>query len=325
VPRELSKYQPLAVIIIGQAPGIPPRHDLQHERFFEPYPSIPSFRISWEDGYRLVQEGVRKARLKLKSKRFPSQGRNIIAELKGSVYPEEVIVICAHYDSPPDTPSATDNASGTAIMLELARLYAQRGSKRTLRFIAFDGEEVGYQGSIHYINQLRRQQKAARKSDDFINGRDKTELEKHLFCLNMDVLGMALGFNTCHVAGPPEVTASIKVLSKELGVPHQVLEGFYGSDNDPFSLAGIPSLTFGRMGPSFYYIHTDADTVDLISPEQLRKIGHLIDVFLQRHAAQALIWPFDRKVPEELADHLSRKLKEWMGVYFDRVFPQIEE
>jgi aminopeptidase YwaD len=186
VPRELSQYEPKAVIIISTAPGINPRHDLQHERFFKPYDPVTAFRITWEDGYRLVQSGAKTARVKLKSHRFPSQGRNIIAEVKGSQYPEEIIVICGHYDSPPDTPSATDNASGTAMMMELSQLYARRGSKRTLRFIAFDGEEAGYLGSTHYVRLLKDKDRVQRNNANLTQGLHKTELEKHLFCLNLD-------------------------------------------------------------------------------------------------------------------------------------------
>ncbi|MBN1304627.1 MAG: Zn-dependent exopeptidase M28 [Anaerolineales bacterium] len=310
----------MAVIIISQIPGIPPRHDIQHDNFFKPYPPVTSFRISWEQGHRLVQSEARKACLKLKTKRFPSQGRNIIAELKGSVYPDEIIVVCAHYDSPPDTPSATDNASGTAMLLELARLYAQRGSKRTLRFIAYDGEEAGFLGSAHYLKKLKQEEKTQKESKNFVTGRDKTELEKHLFCLNMDVLGMALGYNTCYVQGPPELTAAIKVMSKELGFAQQVNEGMYGSDNDPFALAGIPGVSFGKMGSDFLFIHTDGDTMDLMNKNQIQKTGGFIDQFLQRYAAGAQVWPFDRKVPEEQVKQLSDNMKKWMGDYFEVMF-----
>jgi Zn-dependent M28 family amino/carboxypeptidase len=324
VPRELSVYDPLAVVLISVAPGFQPRHDLQQKIFFEPYDPITAFRITWENGHRLVQAGAKKARAKLQSKTFNSQGRNIIAEIKGSDYPEEIIIVCAHYDSPPDTPSATDNASGTAMIMELARLYARRGSRRTLRFIAFDGEEAGFLGSRHYLKKLKEKGISEGEAQSFVKGRDKTEFQKHLFCLNLDVLGMALGHNTCFVLGPQEVTATIKVLSKELGVPHQVFEDVYGSDNDPFALAGVPGVSFGRMGSSFDYIHTDGDTLDLINPKQIQQVGHLVDTFLMRTAAQAWVWPFKRAVPENLAKKLEDMLKKWMGKGFEKIATELK-
>ncbi len=69
------------------------------------------------------------------------QVSNIWVEKKGSLHPEEIVVIGAHYDSPPGSPGADDNASGTAALLELARLFRDRKPARTIRFVAFVNEE----------------------------------------------------------------------------------------------------------------------------------------------------------------------------------------
>jgi hypothetical protein len=69
------------------------------------------------------------------------QVKNLWVEMPGTRQPEEIVVVGAHYDSPPGSPGADDNASGTAALLELARLM--RGAKpgRTLRLVAFVNEE----------------------------------------------------------------------------------------------------------------------------------------------------------------------------------------
>ena len=69
------------------------------------------------------------------------QGFNVIAELQGTTHPDEIIVIGAHYDAVPGSPGADDNASGVAVMLELARRFAQTPQARTIRWIAFTNEE----------------------------------------------------------------------------------------------------------------------------------------------------------------------------------------
>ena len=71
----------------------------------------------------------------------------MIAEVTGTLQPEEIIVVGAHYDTTPDLPGASDNAGGVGVVMELARLYAERGSKRTLRFVAWGAEEGGLIGS----------------------------------------------------------------------------------------------------------------------------------------------------------------------------------
>lgn len=70
-----------------------------------------------------------------------SQDINIIAEIPGTTHPDEIIVIGAHYDAEVNTPGADDNASGVAVMLELARRFADNRQPRTIRFIAFANEE----------------------------------------------------------------------------------------------------------------------------------------------------------------------------------------
>ncbi|MFA7340243.1 MAG: M28 family peptidase [Candidatus Obscuribacterales bacterium] len=67
--------------------------------------------------------------------------RNIVAEIKGSDHPEQIVVIGAHYDSVYDCPAANDNGSGVSAILELARHFANRELPCTVRFVAFTNEE----------------------------------------------------------------------------------------------------------------------------------------------------------------------------------------
>ncbi|GMU80171.1 MAG: hypothetical protein AMXMBFR47_00420 [Planctomycetota bacterium] len=66
---------------------------------------------------------------------------NLIVERRGTTRPDEVVVLGAHYDTVPETPGADDNASAVAVLLETARLLAGRGTRRTVRFVAFACEE----------------------------------------------------------------------------------------------------------------------------------------------------------------------------------------
>jgi hypothetical protein len=80
---------------------------------------------------------------------------NLVAESKGSA---EIVIVGAHYDTIPPTPGADDNASGVAIMLELARRF--RGGERTVRFVGFTNEEPYYfqteeMGSLVYARACR--------------------------------------------------------------------------------------------------------------------------------------------------------------------------
>ncbi len=84
--------------------------------------------------------------------------RNVIADKAGTTGPDDVVIVCGHYDSTSPAwstlaPGADDNASGTAAVLETARVLASRAFDFTVRFIAFAGEEQGLYGSAHYAAQ----------------------------------------------------------------------------------------------------------------------------------------------------------------------------
>jgi len=66
---------------------------------------------------------------------------NLSVEIPGTVKPEEILVIGAHYDTVAGSPGADDNASGVAALLTLAKGFATRPAARTLRFVAFANEE----------------------------------------------------------------------------------------------------------------------------------------------------------------------------------------
>jgi hypothetical protein len=84
---------------------------------------------------------------------------NVIAVKKGTVIPDEYIVICGHYDSQGiGYPGADDNGSGTCATLEACRVLSGGGYnfKRSLIFIAFSGEELGMQGSAAYCDSIKK-------------------------------------------------------------------------------------------------------------------------------------------------------------------------
>ncbi|MFC8430733.1 M20/M25/M40 family metallo-hydrolase [Streptomyces sp. NPDC057253] len=97
--------------------------------------------------------------------RIPTATRitNVLATLRGAVTPERVYVVSGHYDSrvtdvmdaTSDAPGADDDASGVAVVLELARVMARRRPASTIVFAAVAGEEQGLYGSGHLAELLK--------------------------------------------------------------------------------------------------------------------------------------------------------------------------
>ena len=105
--------------------------------------------------------------------------RNIDAEIRGTDLPDEIVLVGAHYDSVAikgGCPAANDNASGVAATLELARLFAGKQPRRTLRFVAFVNEEPPYfqtadMGSLVYAAAMQRAGRTNRRDADAGNNR----------------------------------------------------------------------------------------------------------------------------------------------------------
>lgn len=97
--------------------------------------------------------------LNLPPKRSPSH-----PPLKGGSHDKEgsPILIGAHYDAVPGTPGADDNATGVAVLLELARSFAAQPGKYPMRLVAFDMEEYGLLGSTQYAQDLKQQGQSLR-------------------------------------------------------------------------------------------------------------------------------------------------------------------
>lgn len=76
---------------------------------------------------------------------------NVLATLKGTVNPELVYVVSSHYDSVVDGPGADDDSSGTAALLEVARILARHPQPATIVFASFTGEEAGLLGSREFV------------------------------------------------------------------------------------------------------------------------------------------------------------------------------
>ena len=170
----------------------------------------------------------------------------------------EAILIGAHRDSFGKQagllfPGADDNASGTSVMLELARQFAREKKKstRSILFISFDGEERGLLGSEHYIRNLG------------------WPLKKTVAMINLDHVGIGNGKLTVGVTRLEK--SIVKQAASQIGLSKKIkLYGYFpGGDHVPFYEADIPTVTVVSEGvhPNF---HQPTDTADTINPEVLQ-------------------------------------------------------
>ncbi|MDA8132322.1 MAG: M20/M25/M40 family metallo-hydrolase [Elusimicrobia bacterium] len=190
---------------------------------------------------------------------------NVLAVAEGTKEPLEYLVLSAHYDHLPAEngkvfPGADDNASGVALLLELARYYAKHPPERSLIFAAFDGEEEGRVGSKAFVSGLPQAVKAGINADLNFDTVGRLGAGKIL------VLGSSSSDKWVHIfRGAGFVTGSDYDLVKE---------DLDSSDQASFIEEGIPAVQI-FSGPNADY-HKPSDTADKIDPAGLVKQAEFV-------------------------------------------------
>lgn len=194
---------------------------------------------------------------------------NTIAEIPGTEWPEQVVIISGHLDSwdGPGSKATQDNGTGSAVTLEAARILMAVGAKpkRTIRFILWSGEEQGLLGSREYVENLSDEEKANISAVFVDDG--GTNYEGGVSCI--------ASMEPMLAAAIAPVQAAFPDLPMKLDV-REKMSRFGGSDHAPFGRQGIPAFFWmesgsgGREGKNYRFIHhTQHDTMRYAVPEYL--------------------------------------------------------
>ena len=249
---------------------------------------------------------------------------NVIGVLPGNdpVLKDEFVIVGGHYDTTPNPPKARrlffdninngadDNASGTAMVLELFEKYASTNShKRTLVFILFGGEELGLLGSKHYAD------------NPTIN------LDKVQLMVNLDMIGRLDEDKNVYLGGVPTAYGLDKAIkpfieSSKLNVTSYqhtasgVRSLFSRSDHYNFYKKDVPSLFFFTGIHKDY--HTPRDEANLVNYEGLKLISDLAEKVIDNAANRNDRFEF-RELPklEEESERTPARMKVSLGIMPD--------
>ena len=199
---------------------------------------------------------------------YRKNGRNIVATYKGKTNPDSIYIICAHYDAVADY-CADDNASGSAAILEAARIMSQYCFTNTIKFAFWDEEELGLIGSKYYADTA------------FAHG------DRIMGVYNIDMMGYDGDSNKVfdiHTNADPEnqvlkdtVLHVLKLLQLDL-VPNVINPGTNRSDHASFWKHDYPAIFCGESfiggdpNPSF---HSNKDRIDLFDLHYYHKLAQL--------------------------------------------------
>jgi aminopeptidase YwaD len=230
---------------------------------------IPALALSQEDGEDLLammQSGPVSVRLEVRTKSGPRDSQNVVARPPDG---ECRVVAGGHYDSVPAGPGANDNGSGSATVVEMARVLAADGEFDDVCFVLFGSEEVGLFGSAHFVGSLTLAE------SDTLEG-----------MLNFDMVGVGRQWLLTGSLGLTDIAAAE---AEERGLDYTVESSStaVGSDHASFINADIPAVflhslfTFVADDPNY---HTATDQAQHVQPTRMAEIAEaglaVIDVLL---------------------------------------------
>jgi hypothetical protein len=187
----------------------------------------------------------------------PITTANVVAELKGSQLPNEVVILGAHLDSWELGTGALDNGCNAALVIDSLRAIKAAGvrPRRTIRFIVFSGEEQGLLGSLAYVRA------------------HQSELDNVVAELVLDEgSGPIIGFST---GGRKDVDAALAPLLQPFApwnANQLTNDAMTGTDHYDFMIEGVPTLV-GNQSEANYLVnyHATSDTFDKVDFPQLKK------------------------------------------------------
>ncbi|MBD3257509.1 M28 family peptidase [candidate division GN15 bacterium] len=183
---------------------------------------------------------------------FSTPCQNVVAYKVGTTFPDHHIVVGAHRDAVPSSPGADDNGSGTAAVLEIARVLADVDLDQTMVFVLFDAEEVGLIGSEHYVDEA------------VANGDSITMM------FNMDMIANEGNANDAKLYHGSQTT----FCELFIDLADSLMNGFTGhlwgsisaSDHYPFQQAGIEVVMLHEYIFSSVYHSPDDDSTHMDFP-----------------------------------------------------------
>jgi carboxypeptidase Q len=231
-------------------------------------PQIPAAAITTEDADRLQRMSDRgttlRLRLKMEARMLPdADSFNVVGEIRGSEFPDEVVVVGGHFDSWDVGTGSTDDGGGCIVTWEALRLMKKLNlrPRRTVRVVLWTNEENGLRGATAYRDRYRDQ------------------LAHHVLMLESDSgVFRPTGFG---FSGSPSARATIEDIATLLrGIQaDRIGPSGGGADIGPSVEAGnIPAMSLEVDGNYFLLHHTPADTVDKIDPMDMARASGAIAV-----------------------------------------------
>ncbi|MDE2996492.1 MAG: M28 family metallopeptidase [Bacteroidota bacterium] len=232
-----------------------------NSRYDDNVPRIPHAAVTVEDAMMMqrIQDRGHTIRLRLEmdAQWLPdAESRNVVGEIVGSQYPDEVIVMGGHIDSWDVGTGAMDDAGGCVVAWEALRLMKELGlqPKRTIRVVMWTNEENGLRGGNAYRDA------------------HMDELDNHVLAMESDAgVFKPVGFGFTGSDAAFDLLTEIGRLLEPIE-SGKMTRGGGGADIGPIMREGVPGMGLNVEGSRyFWYHHTNADYVDKMDPDHVAR------------------------------------------------------
>lgn len=254
-----AKYGAVAILIhsLSTAPDNAPHTGSMS--YDESYPKIPAVALGPNDAqmlYELAKKRIIKVQVQTYGNFLPeAEDNNVVAEIKGSEFPNEYITVGGHLDSWDVNEGAHDDGAGVVQTMEVLRVLraVNYKPKRTIRFVLFANEENGVRGGNEYANQA------------------KINKEHHIFALESDAGGFTP--RSIGISAPAEQFASFQKwnsLLKPYGT--EITLGGGGTDIGPMVGINKSTILAGLVPDSQRYFdlhHAKTDVFENVNKREL--------------------------------------------------------
>ncbi|MCI0336912.1 MAG: M20/M25/M40 family metallo-hydrolase, partial [Acidobacteria bacterium] len=229
-------------------------------RYADGVPRIPAASVTAEDAdliAYLAAQGEVKMRLVLTPQTLPdAESYNVIADLKGSEFPEQFVIVSGHLDSWDLGTGALDDAAGVAVSMQVVNLCKQLKlkPKRSIRVIAWMSEENGIAGAKTYFQN------------------QSMNIANHIAAIESDQgAGHPIGFYAHVTPGAlPMLQPVANILQSSGAGIIRLVTNSVGADISPLENAGVPGFAPIQDDRTYFnYHHTPADTFDKVNPREL--------------------------------------------------------
>jgi Zn-dependent M28 family amino/carboxypeptidase len=254
---EAAKAGGVFALVRSMSTSINPFPHTGGMRYADSIPKVPSAAISTLDAELLsdlLQSDPRTTvRIALSARTLPDvESSNVLGEIRGSEFPDEIIVIGGHLDSWDKGQGAHDDASGCVQSIEAVRILKELGlkPKRTIRAVMFANEENGLRGGRAYAEVKRGN-------------------ERHIAAMESDAGGFApRGFGIGDSAAYEIIKQWAPVFSYINA--DKIVSGGGGADISPLGRQGVPTIGLNVENHRYFeYHHSDADTFDKVNEREL--------------------------------------------------------